>query len=110
MSLARAPTIHQIGAHLATVHRPAARAQHREISGKGKPAPFWATNRWVVERTSSWQAKLAHKKLVWCTERVGKVIDFWVAFSDVVIIVRRLVREGWTHYRWEGDHPDDHEP
>jgi hypothetical protein len=73
-----------------------------EISGKGKPAPFWATNRWVVERTSSWQAKLAHKKLVWCTERVGKVIDFWVAFSDVVIIVRRLAREGWTRYSWEG--------
>jgi len=66
-----------------------------EISGKGNPAPFWATNRWVVERRSSWQAKLAHKKmLVWCTERVGKVIDFWVAFSEVVIIVRRLAREG----------------
>ena len=29
------------------------------------------------------------------------VIDFWVAFSDVVIIVRRLVREGWIRYRWE---------
>ncbi len=71
-----------------------------EISGKGKPAPFWATNRWVVERTSSWHN--AHKKLVWCTERKGRVIDFWVAFSDVVIIVRRLVREGWTRYRWEG--------
>jgi IS5 family transposase len=63
-----------------------------EISGKGKPAPYWATIRWVVERTSSWHN--AHKKLLWCTERVGKVIDFWVAFSDVVIIVRRLVREG----------------
>jgi len=73
-----------------------------EISGKGKPAPFWASRRWVVERTSSWPAKLAHKKLVWCTERIGKVIDFWVAFSDVVIIVRRLVREGWSRYRWEG--------
>ena len=71
-----------------------------EISGKGKPAPFWATNRWVVERTSSWHN--AHKKLLWCTERVGKVIDFWVAFSDVVIIVRRLIREGWMRYRWEG--------
>jgi len=70
-----------------------------EISGKGKPAPFWATNRWVVERTSSWHN--AHKRLVWCTERVGRVIDFWVAFSDVVIIVRRLIREGWTRYRWE---------
>jgi hypothetical protein len=73
-----------------------------EISGKGKPAPYWATYRWVVERTSAWQAKLAHKKLVWCTERVGRVIDFWVAFSDVVIIVRRLIPEGWRRYRWEG--------
>ncbi len=71
-----------------------------EISGKGKPAPFWATNRWVVERTSSWHN--AHKKLVWCTERRGRVIDFWVAFSEVVIIVRRLIREGWVRYRWEG--------
>jgi len=71
-----------------------------EISGKGKPAPYWATMRWVVERRSSWHN--AHKKLLWCTERVGKVIDFWVAFSSVVIIVRRLAREGWVRYRWEG--------
>ena len=71
-----------------------------EISGKGKPAPFWATNRWVVERTSSWSN--AHKKLLWCTERVGRVIDFWLAFSGVIITVGRLVRSGWTHYRWEG--------
>ena len=71
-----------------------------EISGKGKPAPFWATFRWVVERTGAWHN--AHKKLAWCTERVGRVIDFWVAFSEVVIIVRRLIREGWRRYRWEG--------
>src|SRR5215217_2401347 len=71
-----------------------------EISGKGKPAPYGATIRWVVERTSSWHN--AHKKLLWCTERVGRVIDFWEAFSDVVIIVRRLIREGWMRYRWEG--------
>jgi hypothetical protein len=37
---------------------------------------------------------LAHKKLMWCTERTGRVIDFWVTFSEVVIIVRRLIREG----------------
>ena len=79
-----------------------------EISGKGKPAPFWATNRWVVERTSSWHN--AHKKLVWCTERVGKVIDFWVAFSDVVIIVRRLAKKAGHAIVGRGDHPDDHEP
>ncbi len=71
-----------------------------EISKKGKLSPLTATKRWVVERTSSWHN--AHKKLVWCTERRGRVIDFWVAFSEVVIIVRRLIREGWRRYRWEG--------
>ena len=77
----------------------AARRLVGEISEKGKPAPLKAGNRWVVERTNSWHN--AHKKLVWCTERCGRVIDFWVAFSDVVIIVRRLIREGWSRYRWE---------
>jgi transposase len=71
-----------------------------EISRKGRPAPLGTTKRWVVERTSSWHN--AHKKLVWCTERRERVIDFWVALSEVVIIVRRLIREGWIRYRWEG--------
>jgi transposase len=71
-----------------------------EISRKGRPAPLNATKRWVVERTNSWQN--AHKKLLWCTERPARVVDFWVALSDVVVIVRRLVREGWKRYRWEG--------
>ncbi len=75
-----------------------------EISKKGEePAPLAATKRWVIERTNSWHN--AHKKLVWCTERQGRVIDFWVAFSDVVIIVRRLVREAWSRYRWEARPP-----
>lgn len=71
-----------------------------EISQKGNPAPLAATKRWVVERTNSWSN--AHKKLVWCTERADPVIDFWLAFSGVIITVGRLVRKGWTHYRWEG--------
>jgi transposase len=84
----------------ATTHRKlAARGLIAEISEKGKPAPLRATKRWVVERTNSWQN--AHKKLLWCTERRGQVIDFWIAFSEVVIIVRRLVREAWSRYRWE---------
>ena len=70
------------------------------ISEKGKPAPLQATKRWVVERTNSWHN--AHKKLVWCTERRGRVIDFWIAFSETILIVRRLIRKAWTHYRWEG--------
>lgn len=71
-----------------------------EISEQGWPAPIAATKRWVVERTTSWSN--AHKKLVWCTERVGPVIDFWLAFSAVIVVVGRLIRRGWTHYRWDG--------
>jgi transposase len=71
-----------------------------EISKQGLPAPIAATKRWVVERTASWSN--AHKKLVWCTERVGSVIDFWLAFSAVIVVVGRLIRRGWTHYRWDG--------
>ena len=70
------------------------------ISEKCKPAPLQATNRWVIERTNSWHN--AHKKLVWCTERRARVVDFYIAFSNVVIIVRRLIREAWSCYRWEG--------
>jgi transposase len=69
------------------------------VSKKGKPAPVQATKRWVVERTNAWHN--AHKKLVWCTERRGQVIDFWIAFSNVIIIVRRLIRKAWTRFRWE---------
>ncbi len=84
----------------ATREKLRARGLTPEISHKGKPAPMATTKRWVIERTNSWHN--AHKKLAWCTERVGRVIDFWVTFSEVVIIVRRLIREAWTHYRWEG--------
>jgi hypothetical protein len=69
------------------------------ISKKGNPAPLQATKRWVVERTNSWHN--AHKKLAWCTERKGRVIDFWIAISEVVIVMRRLIREAWKRYRWE---------
>ena len=71
-----------------------------EISEKGKPTLLQIGERWVVERTNSWHN--AHKKLVWCTERRGRVIDLWIAFSEVVIVVRSLIREAWIRYRWEG--------
>jgi hypothetical protein len=34
------------------------------------------------------------------TEREGRVIDFWVAFSQVIITVGRLTREVWSRFRW----------
>lgn len=110
-----APTLdraHEGGAGGATVHldrgydsivtreRLMARGLLGAIAPKGLPAPIAASQRWPVERTNAWTN--AHKKLVWCTERRALVVAFWLAFSAVVIVVRRLVREGWTRYRWEG--------
>jgi len=62
----------------ATRERLRERGLSAEIYRKGEPAPLGATKRGVVERTSSWHN--AHKKLMWCTERRGRVVDFWVAF------------------------------
>jgi IS5 family transposase len=76
----------------------AARGLDAEIARKGCPARITAGKRWVVERTTA--RTNAHKKLVWCTERRAAVI----AFSPVIIIVGRLVHEGWVRYRWE-THP-----
>lgn len=83
-----------------TRERLAARGLDGAIAPKGKPAPIAASARWPVERTNAWTN--AYKKLVWCTERRRCVVDFWLAFAAVVIIVRRLVREGWMRYRWDG--------
>lgn len=79
--------------------RLAARGLQAEIAAKGKPGPVTAGQRWVVERTHAWTN--AHKKLVWCTERRTAVIEFWLAFSAVIVIVGRLVRQAWTRYRWD---------
>ncbi len=83
-----------------TRDRLAARAMHGEIAARGTPAPIAASQRWPVERTNAWTN--AHKKLVWCTERRARVVAFWLAFSAVIVIVRRLVRQGWRRYRWDG--------
>jgi len=79
-----------------------------EISQKGKPAPLAATKRWVVENAPWWNAPIRGTKRpqgearVWCTERQGAgEIDFWVAFSEVIFIVRRLIRAAWVRYRWK---------
>lgn len=83
----------------ATRTRLATRGLTAAIAAKGAPAPIAAGQRWVVERTTAWSN--AHKKLVWCTERRAAVVAFWIAFSAVLIIVGRLVRQAWTRYRWE---------
>ena len=64
------------------------------IAHKGLPAPIQATRRWLVERTHAWHNN--SNKLARCTERRQIVADFYIAFANTVIPVRRLLRPS-TH-------------
>jgi transposase len=48
---------------------------------------------------------LRHRRDEWIdagTERRIRVIDAFIALANAIIIVRRLLRDGWTRYRWDG--------
>jgi transposase len=67
------------------------------IATRGVPAPVQAGRRWVVERSQAWLN--AFGKLRWRTERRRACVAFWLGLACVVVIIRRLVRQAWTHYR-----------
>lgn len=68
------------------------------ISKKGEPLQAGA--RWVVERTNSWHTR-GFRKLQICTETRTRVIDAFIALAAAIITTRRLIREAWTHHRWD---------
>jgi hypothetical protein len=53
----------------------------------------------VVERSQAWLNVFG--RLRWCTERRRACVAFWLGLACVVVIIRRLVRQAWTHYRWD---------
>jgi hypothetical protein len=63
-----------------------------------------------VERSHAWLNAFGNVR--WCTERRRACVVSWLALACVIVIIRRLVRRAWTHYRWDGrSHPDhDHSP
>lgn len=69
------------------------------IAHKGEAAPLQVGGRWPVERTNAWHNH--YRKLLVCTERRTRVIDFWISFANVLIITGRLIREAWHRYRWD---------
>lgn len=71
-----------------------------EIARKGKPAPLQVGQRWVVERTHAWMN--GYGKLRRCTERVGRVVDFYLFLAAVFVVVRCLIQRARTRYRWPG--------
>jgi hypothetical protein len=70
-----------------------------EIAARGVAAPVQVGRRWVIERTHAWGNQ--YGKLRWCTERCRLVVEFWLALANAVLVCGRLIRRGWTHFRWE---------
>jgi transposase len=81
----------------------AARGMLGQIASRGVPAPIQASRRWPVERTHAWGNQ--YGKLRWCTERRRRVVEFWLALANAAIVLGRLLRRAWAHYRWEGRPP-----
>jgi transposase len=75
------------------------RSMKGEIAHKGDKAPIQAGQRWHVERTNAWHN--AFNRLQRCYERNETVIDAFFDLADAIITLRRLIREAWTHYRWD---------
>lgn len=69
-----------------------------QIAHKGEPAPIQVGVRWVVERTNSWMN--GYGKLRRCTDRSALVVDFYLYLAAAVVVVRRLIQQARTRYRW----------
>jgi hypothetical protein len=69
-----------------------------QIATRGRPAPLQVGRRWVIERSHAWLNTFG--KLRWCTERRQACAAFYLTLACVVVIIRRLIRQAWTHYRW----------
>jgi transposase len=70
------------------------------IARKGVPAPLQAGSRWTVERTHAWMN--AFGKLRRCTEKRQAVVDFYLFLAAALVVLRRLIQEARTRYRWPG--------
>ncbi len=70
------------------------------IARKGVPAPLQAGSRWKVERTHAWMN--AYGKLRRCTEKRKAVVDFYLFLAAALVVIRRLMQQARTRYRWPG--------
>jgi transposase len=68
------------------------------IARKGLPAPLQVGKRWVVERTQAWMN--GYGKLRRCTERNGRVVDFYLFLAAAFVVTRCLIQQARRRYRW----------
>lgn len=68
------------------------------IARTGIPAPLQAGKRWVVERTHAWMN--GYGKVRRCTDRNGRVIDFYLFLAATFVVTRCLIQRARRRYRW----------
>lgn len=69
-----------------------------DIARKGVPAPIQAGKRWVVERTHAWMN--GYGKLRRCTDKRAVIVDFYLSLAAALTVIRRLINQARTLYRW----------
>ena len=70
------------------------------IARQGAPAPLGAGQRWVVERTQAWMNGFGKRRR--CTDKAGRVVNFYLFLAAAFVVTRCLIREARTRYRWPG--------
>ena len=70
------------------------------IATKGVKAPIQVGKRWPVERTHAWLN--GYGKLRRITERSKSVVEFYTHLAAALTVIRRLINEARTRYRWPG--------
>lgn len=74
------------------------RGYKHEVSKKGMP--LQAGQRWPVEAGHAWFNRAT--AMVRCRERKASVYAAWVQLVNALIVVKKIVTEGWYLYRWDG--------
>jgi hypothetical protein len=69
-----------------------------QIAVKGQPAPIQAGHRWPVERTHSWMN--GYGRLRRCTDKRKTVVEFWLYLAAAFTVIRRLINQARSRYRW----------
>ncbi len=71
-----------------------------EIARKPIPAPIQAGKRWVVERTHSWMNGTARARSAAAPRNAAATVEFSLHLAATLTVLRRLINEARTRYRW----------
>lgn len=71
-----------------------------KISPKGEFIAINHTRRWKIERTNSWHTR-GFGLLQVVLDRTENAQQAWCCLANAIIILKQILRQGWTRYRWD---------